>query len=177
MLLVYEEVVHRCRQEPFALLHLSMSLDQSEMRAMVFRESETTLKKMYEHEFDLKTRKCINTEHTLLYHDHFLWTLPMTTTPITEFRINRGLKQTASVNITILMAFVTSTGTKHVEVRGRMIEETRQNEWCDQKNSKHHVHHHKHANVSFNIKKIFTTAPFVGGSQVTASFFHAPKRQ
>ena len=68
---------------------------------------------MYEHEFDLKTRKCINTEHTLLYHDHFLWTLPMTTTPITEFRINRGLKQTASVNITILMAFVTSTGTKH----------------------------------------------------------------
>ena len=87
---------------------------------MVCRESETTFKKMYEHEFDLKTRKCmLNTERhiQLSYHDHFLWTLPMTTTPITEFRINRGLKQTASVNITVLMAFVTSAGTKHREVR------------------------------------------------------------
>ena len=61
-----------------------------------------------------KTRKCINAEWNIQLTPCFYpWTLPVTSTPITELRIIRGFKQAAPVHITILMTFVTSTRTEH----------------------------------------------------------------
>ena len=50
MLFVFEEVAHRRQQEPFALLHCSMSRELSERRELVYRGNEMFLHKLYEHE-------------------------------------------------------------------------------------------------------------------------------